>query len=72
MLKIEKNIETAVLAMNSQMTRTNEILGSSVREIRRTNDILEKFVSSSSASDSAMARIREEATYPSLPHFEHL
>ena len=72
MLKIEKNIEAAVLAMNSQMTRTNDILGSLVQEIRRTNNILEIFVSSSSASDSTMARIDEEATYPSLPHFEHL
>ena len=72
MLKIEKNIESAVLALNSQMTRTNEILGSLVQEIRRTNDILKIFVSSSSASDSAMARIGKEATYPSLPHFEHL
>ena len=62
MLKVEKNIEAAVLVMNSQMTRTNDILGTSVQEIRRTNNILETFVSSSSASDSTMARFDEEAT----------
>ena len=64
-MKIEKNIEAAVLAMNSQMTRTNDILCSLVQEIRRTNNILKIFVSSSSASDSTMERIDEEATYPS-------
>ena len=64
-MKIEKNIEAAVLAMNSQMTLTNDILCSLVQEIRRTNNILKIFVSSSSASDSTMERIDEEATYPS-------
>ena len=54
------------------MTRTNEILGSFIKEIQRTNDIFEIFISSSSAKDSTMTKIVEEATYPPLPPFEHL
>ena len=40
MLKIEKNIEEAVLAVNCQLGHNNETLGNLVQEFRRTNNML--------------------------------
>ena len=40
MLKIEKNIEEAVLAVSCQLGHNNETLGNLVQEFRRTNNML--------------------------------
>ena len=44
MLKIEINIEEAVLAVSRQLGHTNEKLGNLVQEFRRTNNMLRVFL----------------------------